>query len=186
MRPTVRARSRRLRDADAKAVIVTERLSLRLLTPDDAPFVLRLVNEPSWLEFIGDKGVRSLEDARTYLANGPIAMYARAGFGLYMTELKEGGVPIGMCGLIKRDSLPDVDIGFAFFPEHWGKGYAFEAASAVLKRANNVLSMRRVVAIASPGNRRSIDLLGRLGMAFEAELDLAGDGEKTLLFARNF
>ena len=90
-----------------------------------------------------------------------------------------------MCGLIKRDSLPDVDIGFAFFPEHWGKGYAFEAASAVLARAS-VLSMRRVVAIVSPGNRRSIGLLGRLGMAFEAELDLAGDGDKTLLFARNF
>ncbi len=90
-----------------------------------------------------------------------------------------------MCGLIKRDSLPDVDIGFAFLPEHWGKGYAFEAATAVLKRANSVLSMRRVVAIASPGNQRSIDLLGRLGMTFEAELDLAGDGDKTLLFARN-
>ena len=175
-----------MRGADPAIVAVTERLSLRHLTLDDAPFILRLVNEPSWLEFIGDKGVRNLEDARAYLADGPIAMYARAGFGLYATELKEGGVPIGMCGLIKRDSLPDVDIGFAFFPEHWGKSYAFEAAAAVLARACGVLSLRRVVAIVSPGNRRSIGLLGRLGMAFEAELDLAGDGDKTLLFARNF
>ena len=180
---TVRARTRGSRQADTNVVIATERLALRHLTFDDAPFILRLLNEPSWLEFIGDKGVRSLEDARAYLANGPIAMYARAGFGLYMTESKEGGVPIGMCGLIKRDSLPDIDIGFALFPEHWGKGYAFEAASAVLKSAKDEHAMRRVVAIASPANRRSIELLGRLGMAFEAQLDLAGDGEKTLLFA---
>ena len=182
---TVRARTRGARRGDANVVIVTERLSLRHLTVDDAPFILRLVNEPSWLEFIGDKGVHSLEDARGYLTNGPIAMYARAGFGLYMTELRDGGSPIGLCGLIKRDSLPDVDIGFAFFPEQWGKGYAYEAASAVLKRAQSVLSMRRVVAIVSPGNRRSIELIGRLGMVLETELDLDGHGAKTLLFACN-
>jgi RimJ/RimL family protein N-acetyltransferase len=182
---TAGARTRGASRADANVVIVTERLSLRHLTVDDAPFILRLVNEPSWLEFIGDKGVKSLDDARGYLTNGPIAMYARAGFGLYMTELNDSGTPIGMCGLIKRDSLPDVDIGFAFFPEHWGKGYAYEAASAVLKRAGGALSMRRVVAIVSPGNRRSIELIGRLGMVFEAELDLDGRGDKTLLFACN-
>jgi len=167
-------------------VAETERLLVRWFEPDDAGFILELVNEPSWIRFIGDKNVRDVEGARAYLERGPIDSYRKRGFGLNLVALRASGAPIGMCGLIKRDSLPDVDIGFAFVPEHWGKGYAFEAASAVLERAKDVHAMRRVVAIASPGNRRSIDLLGRLGMAFEAELDLAGDGDKTLLFARNF
>jgi RimJ/RimL family protein N-acetyltransferase len=166
-------------------VLTTERLLLRRLTLDDAPFILRLVNEPSWLEFIGDKGVRTLEDARGYLAKGPLDMYARLGFGLYLTELRDGAMPIGICGLIKRDSLPDVDVGFAFVPEHWGKGYAYEAASAVLEYGARELAMKRIVAITSPGNRRSIRMLERLGMVREQSLEVQGDGGTSLLFARN-
>ncbi len=166
-------------------ILATERLQLRRLTLDDAPFILRLVNEPSWLEFIGDKGVRTLEDARGYLAQGPIAMYERLGFGLYLTELRDGAIPIGICGLIKRESLPDIDVGFAFLPEHWGRGYGYEAASAVLAHGKRAFAIDRIVAITSPGNRRSIRVLERLGMVPESSLDLIGDGGKTLLFARN-
>lgn len=113
-------------------VLETDRLILRWLSPEDAEFILRLLNEPSWLRFIGDKGVRTIEDARAYILKGPIDMYSRLGFGLYLVELKEPAFPIGMCGFIKRDSLEDVDIGFAFLPAYWGKGYAYEAAAAVM------------------------------------------------------
>ncbi|MFW5437641.1 GNAT family N-acetyltransferase [Paenibacillus apiarius] len=113
-------------------VLKTDRLILRWLTTDDAEFMLELLNNPSWLEFIGDKGVRTVEDARDYILKGPVDMYARLGFGLYLTERKADGVPIGICGLIKRDSLEDVDIGFAFLPRLWAKGYAYESASAKL------------------------------------------------------
>ena len=116
----------------ASFVLATERLTLRRFTVADAPFTLALLNDPAWLEFIGDKGVRTLEDARDYLRNGPIAMYEREGFGLYLVLRKRGGVPIGMCGLIKRASLADVDVGFAFLPDHRGQGYAHEATAAVL------------------------------------------------------
>lgn len=166
-------------------VLVTDRLRLRLLSLDDAPFILKLVNDPSWLEFIGDKGVRNENDARTYLARGPLDMYARLGFGLYLVELRAGAIPIGICGLIKRDSLADVDIGFAFLPEFRGVGYAEESAAAVLALARTEFALTRIVAIASPRNGRSIRLLERLGMKLEQELDLPRDGGKSLLFGRN-
>ncbi|MFI4982343.1 MAG: GNAT family N-acetyltransferase, partial [Nevskiales bacterium] len=113
-------------------VLETERLVLRRLVAEDAPFILELLSDPSWLRFIGDKGVRNLDDARLYIRIGPAAMYARLGHGLYLTELKDGGIPIGLCGLIKRDTLDDVDIGFAFLPQYRGQGYAREAAAATL------------------------------------------------------
>jgi RimJ/RimL family protein N-acetyltransferase len=116
-------------------VIETERLLLRKLSLDDAGFIVELLNEPSFLQFIGDKGVRSLDDARAYIQQGPMAMYEQHGFGLFLTALKEGNEPIGMCGLIKRESLPDVDIGFAFLPAFWSRGYALEAATAVMVSA---------------------------------------------------
>jgi len=166
-------------------ILATERLRLRKLTPDDAPFILQLVNEPSWLEFIGDKGVRNEDDARTYLAQGPIEMYGRLGFGLYLVELRDGSTSIGICGLIKRESLADVDIGFAFLPEFWGQGYAHESALAVMEHARRDFRLQRLVAITSPANEKSIRLLRRLGMTLEESLDLPRDGGKTLLFARN-
>ena len=171
--------------AAASEVLATDRLRLRLLSLDDAPFILKLVNDPSWLEFIGDKNVRSKEDARVYLSKGPLEMYARLGFGLYRVELRDSAIPIGICGLIKRDSLPDVDIGFAFLPDYRGRGYAQESALAVLALARDAFGMKRIVAIASPRNTRSIALLQKLGMTLERELDLPRDGGKSLLFARS-
>ncbi len=170
--------------AGGTEILATDRLRLRLLTLDDAPFILRLVNEPSWLEFIGDKGVRNEDDARTYLAQGPLDMYAKWGFGLYLVELRDGAIPIGISGLIKRESLPDVDIGFAYLPEFHRKGYGYEAAIAVLAHARNDYALKRIVAITSPRNRSSIRLLEKLGLKLERELDLPRDGGTSLLFGR--
>lgn len=164
-------------------VLETARLALRHLEPSDAAFILRLVNEPSWLQFIGDKGVRTLDDARAYIANGPAAMIARHGFGLYLTSTKADGVPIGLCGLIKRDTLDDVDVGFAFVPESWGKGYAREAAAATLEHAQRDFGCRRVVAITSQDNERSMHLLECLGFRFERLVKLAPDAPELRLFA---
>lgn len=162
-------------------VLETERLALRHLTADDAHFIRELLSEPSWLEFIGDRRVRSVDEARAYLAKGPIAMYQRCGFGLWLVELKETAQPMGMCGLVRRDTLEDVDIGFAFLPRFWGKGYAEESARAVLAYGREVLKLSRIVAITSPGNARSIRLLGKIGLRFERTVKLSG--KSTQLFA---
>ena len=148
-------------------VLETERLTLRWVTDADAEFILGLLNQPSFLRYIGDKGVRNTEDAIRYIQTGPVASYERFGFGLYLVELKETGLPIGMCGLLKRDTLPDVDMGFALLPDYCSKGYAFEAASAVMKHGRDAFGLRRIVAITSLDNQASITLLERLGMAFE-------------------
>lgn len=163
-------------------VLETDRLILRRLTPEDAAFILELLNEPSWLRFIGDKGVRTLDDARSYIVNGPIAMYERCGFGLYLTALKADGAPIGMCGLIKRDSLQDVDIGFAFLPRFWGNGYAYESAAAVMAYGKSALGLERIVAITSPDNHGSINVLGKIGLKLERAMRLPGEEQDTLLF----
>jgi RimJ/RimL family protein N-acetyltransferase len=164
-------------------VLETERLTLRRLELDDAEFILGLLNDPSFLRFIGDKKVRTLDDAREYLSSGPIASYERHGFGLYLTERREDGVPIGICGLLKRESLRDVDVGFAFLPRFWSKGYAFESASAVMAYARSVLGLSRVVAITSPDNDSSIRLLMKLGMKFESMVRLSEDSPEVRLFA---
>ncbi len=153
------------------------------MTGDDAEFILKLVNEPSFLRFIGDKGVRKHADAVKYIQTGPLASYERFGFGLYLVELKETGVPIGMCGLVKRDSLPDVDVGFAFLPAFWSKGYAFEAAAAVKYYARSVLSITRLVAITNPDNESSIKLLEKIGLRFERMIRLSEDASEIKLFA---
>jgi RimJ/RimL family protein N-acetyltransferase len=148
-------------------VLETERLLLRPLTTDDAPFILTLLNEPSFLRFIGDKKVRNLEDARQYILTGPMASYERHGLGLLAVELKASQTPIGMCGLLKREELPDPDIGFAYLPDFWGQGFAFEAAKAVMNDAREGLKLNRVLAIVNPDNDASIKLLERLGLKFE-------------------
>jgi RimJ/RimL family protein N-acetyltransferase len=148
-------------------VLETERLLLRPFTTDDAPFALTLLNEPSFLHFIGDKNVRTLDDARQYLLTGPIASYERNDFGLLCIELKDSHTPIGMCGLLKREELPVPDIGFAFLPDYWRQGFAFEAATAVMKDARERLKLNRVLAIVNPDNDASIKLLERLGLRFE-------------------
>lgn len=147
-------------------VLETERLLLRPFTTDDAPFVLTLLNEPSFLRFIGDKNVRTLDDARQYLLTGPIASYERNDFGLLLIELKASPTPIGMCGLLKREELPAPDVGFAFLPDYWGRGFAFEAAAAVMKDARERLKLDQILAIVNPDNDASIKLLERLGLGF--------------------
>jgi RimJ/RimL family protein N-acetyltransferase len=163
-------------------VLETTRLRLSELSLEDAPFIFDLVNQPSWLRFIGDKKVHSLDDARRYISDGPRTMYAHRGFGLYRVELKDGSVPIGMCGLIKRDTLDDVDIGFAFLPQYWGRGYALEAAAATMDHGRRVLGLPRIVAIVSPDNESSIRLLEKLGLRYQRMIRLASDADEVQLF----
>ena len=140
---------------------------MRRLGPDDAPFVVALLNEPSFLENIGDRGVRNVEDAHRYLRDGPMAMYERYGFGLWHAARKSDGAGIGMCGLLKRDSLPDADLGYAYFPAYWGQGYALEAAEATLRHGAQKFGLRRVIGVVSAGNTASIRVLEKVGMRFE-------------------
>ena len=161
-------------------VLETERLLLRRMTVDDAEFILTLLNEPSFLRYIGDKQVRNLEDARQYILNGPVASYERHGFGLLLVALRDSQTPIGMCGLLKRDELPDPDIGFALLPDFWSKGFAFEAAEAVLNDAR----LPRILAITSLENEASIGLLQKLGFRFEKLTKLTDEGEQLRLFVR--
>src|ERR1043165_7007813 len=135
-------------------VLQTDRLLLRHFNPDDAPFILALLNEPSFLRYIGDKKVRTLDDARNYILTGPVATYSKHGFGLYQVELKDSHTPIGMCGLLKREELPQPDIGFAFLPDFWDKGFAFEAAAAVLHDARDRLTLTRTPATEIPTTTR--------------------------------
>lgn len=164
-------------------ILETDRLILRQLTVEDADFVLKLLNEPSFLSFIGDKGVRTLDDARAYILKGPVESYQRFGFGLYLTELKENGTPIGMCGLLKRESLKDVDIGYALLPKFWGKGYAYEAASAVMAFGKSAFGLSRIVAVTTPDNHSSIKIIEKLGLRFEQMVRLSEDEPEIKLFA---
>jgi len=164
-------------------ILETPRLVLREFTHGDDAFVLRLLNEPSWLRFIGDRGVRDLAGAVRYLEDGPGASYARNGFGLWCVTPREGGGPVGMCGLIRRDTLPDVDLGFAFLPGAWGRGYAREAAAAVLAHARDVLGLKRILAITDPENTASIRVLERVGMRREGSVRMPGESIDLLLFA---
>lgn len=164
-------------------VLETDRLVLRRLALDDAPFILALLNEPSFIQNIGDKGVRTLDDARAYLSNGPLASYERYGFGLFAVESRETGEVMGICGLIKRDSLDDVDLGFAFLPAYWGQGYAVEAAAAVKRYGRERFGLRRIVAITIPSNRGSMRVLEKVGFRFEKMVRLTEDGEELRLYS---
>ena len=164
-------------------VIDTPRLVLRCLDLDDAAFFLRLVNEPSFIQNIADKGVRTLDDAREHLRNGPMASYARHGHGLWMVQRKDTGLPIGMCGLIRRDVLDDVDVGYALLPEFCGQGYAAEATVAALAHARDALGLDRVVAVVNPENARSLGLLEKLGFRYERMVRLSPDAREIQLLA---
>ncbi|MBQ5947215.1 GNAT family N-acetyltransferase [Massilia sp. ST3] len=153
-------------------VLRTERLRLRTLREEDADFYLELVNDPAFIEHIGDRGLRTVEDARRALREGPLAMHALRGHSLYLVERLEDGAPVGLSGLIKRDSLDDVDIGYAFLPRYRGLGYALEAGHGVVRHAR-ALGIPRLVAITTPGNAASIGLLLKLGLRFERQASLA-------------
>jgi len=159
------------------------RIALRSLTLDDAPFILELLNDPDFIARIADRQVRSLEDAERYLTNGPIAMYNEFGFGLWCTELRTTATPIGICGLLKRDWLEDVDIGFALLPEFRGRGYAREAAALALARGREVHGLSRIAAIVQRGNDPSERLLTALGFSFKKMVQSAPGAPELQLFA---
>ena len=163
------------------AIIETNRLTLREQTTKDAEFILALMNDPEWIKYIGDRGVGTVKEARNYILDGAGAMYQQHGFGLYLIELKEDKESIGICGLVKRDSLDDVDLGFALAPVYRGKGYAYEAAKATVNYGRKVVGLKRIAAIASPSNTKSIKLLEKLGFLFEKPISASG-GDKVHKF----
>jgi len=165
-----------------KKILETERLFLREFSVDDAEFILNLLNTPGWLKYIGDKNVRTPEDAVSYLENGPIKSYKENGFGLWMTLLKNSNIPVGMCGLINRETLEDIDIGFALLPEYLNLGYGYEIAHATMDYANNTLGIKKIVAITNSNNIPSIKLLNKLGLQFEKKIKLP-DNDTVLLFS---
>jgi RimJ/RimL family protein N-acetyltransferase len=150
---------------------------------DDAAFIVELLNDPSFLRFIGDKGVRTAAAARQYIRTGPMDSYERHGFGLWLVELKGSRIPIGICGLLKRDTLRDIDIGFAFLPPYRSQGYAFESAAAVMDYGRTVLGLRRIVAITDDDNTGSHRVLEKIGMSFERMIRLSDDGPEIRLLA---
>ncbi len=165
-----------------KVTLETERLRLRRLTPGDAPFIRRLLNEPSFILHIGDRGVRTEADAVGYIEKGAVASWERNGFGLDLVELKDTGVPLGICGLIRRDVLPDVDVGYAFVPEHWSKGYAIESVRGVLTYARGALGLGRILAIVNLDNDASIRLLEKEGFRFERTMTMPGEDKEVRVY----
>jgi len=168
----VRRHTRSFTNLPTETILDTDRLTLRLAALGDAEFILRLLNEPSFLRFIGDRKVRTIADAERYIGERLIASYTRNGFGLWVVERRDAPGPIGICGLVKRDSLPDADIGFAFLPEFWRRGYAFESAAGVKRYAFDVLELPRLLAITNPENVASIGIVEKLGLAFDRALSL--------------
>lgn len=164
-------------------VLETERLALREITTNDAEFLLGLLNEPSFIENIGDRNVRTVEDARQYALNGPISSYKQHGFGLYLVELKDTRTPIGICGLVKREALPDADIGYAFLPAFWRKGYAWEATSATLKYGFDELNQKRILAIVNPENASSIRVLEKIGLRHSQMVRISPDAAEICLYS---
>jgi len=163
-------------------VIETERLLLRRLTEADAPFLLALLTDADFLLQVGDRGVHDHEDARRYAREGPGASYARYGFGLNAMELKRTSAAVGLCGLLRRDSHPDVEIGFALLPQARGQGLALEAAAATLAWGLSTLALKRIVALTAPDNQRSIRILERIGLHFERMVQYSSDGRESRLF----
>jgi RimJ/RimL family protein N-acetyltransferase len=163
-------------------ILQTERLLLRQFNVNDVAFVIQLLNSPGWIKNIGDRNVKTFAQAKNYLLKGPIQSYQLHGFGLSLVLLKETNTPIGMCGLIKRDTLPYVDIGFAFLPDFIGKGYCYEMASAILVHAKNNFKLPRVIAITLPTNKSSINVLKKLGMQFDRKIILPGDTAELELY----
>ncbi len=158
-------------------ILETERLTLRKFNVNDALFIVELLNTPGWLQFIGDRNVKSVNDAQQYLITGPMSSYKENGFGLSLVQRKENGIPIGMCGLLKRETLEYPDIGFAFLPQYQDKGYAYEIAAATLEYAADILQIGHICAITLPENQKSIKLLKKLQFVFARSFSSAKNGE---------
>jgi len=163
-------------------ILETERLTLREFTAEDDDFIIKLLNSPGWTKYIGKSKVQTSDDAKKHLLNGPIKSYKTNGFGLSLVTLKSNNASIGMCGLIKRETLEYIDIGFAFLPEYTCFGYAFEIASATLDYAKHTLNLKKIVAITSTDNISSVKLLEKIGLKFEKNIRLKDDIEEVLLF----
>lgn len=166
-------------------ILETERLLLRKLTTEDAEFIFEILNDPSFIRNIGDRNIRTLDDACAYIVNGPVRSYEKNGFGLYLIVLKETNESIGMCGLIRRENLDDVDIGYALLPRFWSKGYAVEAAQATKAYAKDVVGLKRIVAIVDPANEGSIRVLEKIGLRYEKMVKLSEDDIELKLFGTN-
>jgi RimJ/RimL family protein N-acetyltransferase len=167
----------------AMKILETDRLTLRHVVPTDAAFILDLLNQPSFIKYIADRGVRDLDQARDYIETRFAKSYRDHGFGMFMVELKEAQKPLGICGLVSRDTLPHPDIGFAFLPQYWSKGYAFESADAVLNWSRDTLGITRLLAITSKDNESSGRLLERIGLRFERLYTAPNDNEELRLFS---
>lgn len=164
-------------------ILDTERLHLRTIGEEDAPFYLELLNSEPFIAHIGDRGIRTLSAAREAIAAGPVAMQQARGHSIYVLELKQGAQPIGMAGLIKRDTLEHVDLGYALLPAYFGRGYATEAARALLAHARHTIGLRRLLAITSPGNDASHALLLKIGMRYDGLAQLGGETPAVRLYA---
>ena len=167
-------------------ILETDRLILREFTLDDVAFIYELLNEPAWIQFIGNRNIHTLEDARKYLSDRVMAGYEKNGFGFWAIDLKDTEKTIGMCGLIKRPGLDDVDIGYALLSSYWSKGYAVEAAQATKDYAQNKLGLKRLVAIVDPTNPGSIRVLEKIGMKFEKMVRLPDDDIDLKLYGVDF
>ena len=164
-------------------IVETKRLIIRKITIEDAEFVLRLVNEPSFVSNIGDKGVKNLHDAKRFILEGYWTNQERPGYGMFLVALKGGGDLIGGCGLLYRKVLDVTDIGFAFLPEYWYRGFAYEAAEAILKYGHSTLGVKKIVGLTSQGNLNSIKLLKKLGLGFEKTVKMSDDDPGTVLYS---
>jgi len=169
-----------------ESVLETERLILRHLDVSDAAFVLELLNEPAFLQYIGDRQVRSVDDAVGYILKGPATSYRDHGFGLDLVQLKSDGSKIGICGLIQRDYLAAPDIGYAYLQQYWARGYAVEAAAAVLRHAQLVLGLPKILAITSEENIGSIRVLEKIGLGFDKHIEQPGYDQPSRLYAIDF
>jgi RimJ/RimL family protein N-acetyltransferase len=164
-------------------ILETERLLLRRFTLDDAAFIIELLNTEGWIKYIGEKNVKTTDDARAYLENGPLKSYRNNGFGLALVELKADHAPIGMCGLINRDYLDHLDVGFAFLPSHAGHGYAFEIVKKTVEHALGELREEKLFAITLPENYSSIKLLTKLGFTYNKNFITPDTNEELCLYS---
>ena len=170
-----------------KLIAETNRLLIVKVTLADAPFMLELLNTPNWIKYIGDRNVKTVEEAEAYLKNGILKSYKDSGFGFYKLLLKEeGNKVIGLSGLVKREQLDDVDIGFAMLPDYEGKGFGLESSLEIMKFAEYHLQLKKIVAIVTPTNQNSIKLLEKIGLSYEKTINPFDEEEELLLYAKTF